>query len=206
MADNIQVTVAKSSGFCFGVDRAAKFVEKEIETAPEGERIYTLGHLIHNDTYNARLAARGVGVISADDIEDIALSATEASPVKVFVRAHGIERRTEKLLRDMSEKNSFFSFVDCTCVFVKKIHRIVEENNDERGTLLVLGSPEHPEVVGFCSRFDGDVFVFERCDQLKEALENGRLSSDCTKVPILVAQTTQKLGEWARYLSTPRGR
>ena len=58
-------------------------------------------------------------------------------------------------------ENKHFSYVDCTCVFVKKIHKIVEENNDPEATLLVLGNGEHPEVVGFCSRFDGDVFVFD---------------------------------------------
>ena len=198
MADRIEVTVAKSAGFCFGVSRAARFVEEEIENAPVGERIFTLGRLIHNDTYNARLADRGVGVISPEEIESVALSATESSPVKVFVRAHGIPRQTENTLRIMAEKNQYFSFVDCTCVFVKKIHKIVEENNDENGLLLVLGSSEHPEVVGFCSRFDGDVFVFDKCEQLEDACKNGRLPVDCAKAPILVAQTTQKLGEWEK--------
>ena len=125
MDNKIEVTVAKSSGFCFGVARAAKFVESEIENASAGERIFTLGHLIHNDTYNSRLASRGVGVISGDEIEKIAESATESSPVKVFVRAHGITRETEELLVSCQEKNKYFSFVDCTCVFVKKIHKIV---------------------------------------------------------------------------------
>ena len=174
MVDRIEVTVAKSSGFCFGVARAAKFVENEIENAPEGERIYTLGRLIHNDTYNARLSERGVAVVSAEEIESVASTASEASPVKLFVRAHGIERSTENTLVRCAKENKYFSFVDCTCIFVKKIHKIVEENNDKNGTLLVLGSKEHPEVVGFCSRFDGDVFVFDKCEQLEQALENGR--------------------------------
>ncbi|MBR2335784.1 MAG: 4-hydroxy-3-methylbut-2-enyl diphosphate reductase [Clostridia bacterium] len=198
MADRIEVTVAKSSGFCSGVARAAKYVEKEIARAESGERIFTLGRLIHNDTYNARLAAQGVGIISPDEIENIAATATEGSPVKVFVRAHGIERSTEEKLVRCSEKNPHFTFVDCTCVYVKKIHKIVEENNDKNGTLLVLGSREHPEVVGFCSRFDGNVFVFDKCEQLEEALKNGLLSTNCAKAPILVAQTTQKLGEWEK--------
>ena len=198
MADNIEITVAKSSGFCFGVARAAKFVETEIENAPRSERIFTLGRLIHNDTYNARLAEKGVGVISPCDVEDISASATEESPVKVFVRAHGMDRPTEQLLIKCAKQNKHFSYVDCTCVFVKKIHKIVEENNDENGVLLVLGNAEHPEVVGFCSRFEGDVFVFDKCEELEKAFESGRLSVNCAKAPILVAQTTQKLGEWEK--------
>ena len=198
MADRIEVTVAKSSGFCSGVARAAKYVEKEIARAESGERIFTLGRLIHNDTYNARLAAQGVGIISPDEIENVATTATEDSLVKVYVRAHGVERSTEEKLVRCSEQNRYFTFVDCTCVYVKKIHKIVEENNDKNSTLLVLGSREHPEVVGFCSRFDGNVFVFDKCEQLEEALKNGLLSTNCAKAPILVAQTTQKLGEWEK--------
>ena len=62
MASDIKVTVAKSAGFCFGVARAADAVESEIKIDPRGERIFTLGKLIHNDTYNARLAARLTGL------------------------------------------------------------------------------------------------------------------------------------------------
>ena len=62
-----QITVAKNAGFCFGVARAAKLIEAEIAKKTEGQRIFTLGKLIHNDTYNAYLAENGVGVASADD-------------------------------------------------------------------------------------------------------------------------------------------
>ena len=159
MANDIKVTVAKSAGFCFGVSRAASAVEKEIETATGGERIFTLGKLIHNDTYNARLASRGVGVAEIGDIERLCAEACADAPVRVFVRAHGITKETEELLIKCSKQNEHFSFVDCTCVFVQKIHKIVAENNDPEGLLLVLGSADHPEVMGFCSRFSGRVAV-----------------------------------------------
>ena len=198
MDKKIEVTVAKSSGFCFGVSRAAKFVENELDNAAAGERIFTLGRLIHNDTYNARLRKQGVEVATIEDIERLCGEACEGAPVKIFVRAHGISRDAENLLKSCAERNPCFSFVDCTCVFVKKIHKIVEEHNDKDGLLLVLGSEDHPEVVGFCSRFDGKIFVFDRCEQLEEAIKNGQLPPNCAKVPILVAQTTQKLGEWEK--------
>ena len=198
MESDIKVTVARSAGFCFGVARAAKAVEDAIESSKKGERIFTLGKLIHNDTYNARLAERGVGVAEAEDIERLCSEACESAPVKVFVRAHGIPRETEQLLSLCEAKNPYFSFVDCTCVFVKKIHKIVAEHNDKNGLLLVLGSASHPEVKGFCSRFDGEVFVFEKSAELEAAYENKRLIFDCAKAPILVAQTTQNLGEWEK--------
>ena len=198
MKNNTRVTVAKSAGFCFGVSKAAGLVEQEIEHAVAGEKIFTLGKLIHNDTYNARLAEKGVCVAETEDIERLASEACESAPVKVFIRAHGIMKETEELLKKCAEKNSFFSFVDCTCIFVKKIHDIVEKNNDRKGLLLVLGNKTHPEVVGFCSRFDGKVFVFEKCSELEEAVACGALNNDCAKAPIIVAQTTQNLGEWEK--------
>ena len=198
MESNVKVTVAKSAGFCFGVARAAKAVETEIGAAPKGERIFTLGNLIHNDTYNARLASRGVEVAEAADIERLCSEACESAPVKVFVRAHGIPKDTEEMLLTCAEKNEYFSFVDCTCIFVKKIHKIVDEHNDKDGLLLVLGTKTHPEVVGFCSRFDGEVFAFEKAAELEAACSEGRIKNHCAKTPILVAQTTQNLGEWEK--------
>ena len=198
MRSDVNVTVAKSAGFCFGVARAAKAVDNEINGAPKGERIFTLGKLIHNDTYNARLAQKGVGVVEAEDIERLCSEACDSAPVKVFVRAHGIPRETEELLVSCSARNKHFSFVDCTCVFVKKIHKIVDEHNDKNGLLLVLGTETHPEVKGFCSRFDGDVFAFEKSEELEAAYACGRIKADCAKAPILVAQTTQNLGEWEK--------
>ena len=193
-----RVTVAKNAGFCFGVARAASLVEKAIGERRAGERIFTLGKLIHNDTYNARLASLGVKVASLEDIEPLCCSATESSPVKIFVRAHGITRETDEALKTCSEKNPWFSYVDCTCVFVEKIHKIVEKNNDSEGLLLVLGDMSHPEVKGFCSRFNGDIFAFEKTEALEAAFSEGKLKNDCTKAPILVAQTTQNLGEWEK--------
>ncbi|MBE6694405.1 MAG: hypothetical protein E7589_06555, partial [Ruminococcaceae bacterium] len=93
MKDN--VIVAKNAGFCFGVARATAAVEKAMATARAGERIYTLGRLIHNDIYNERLRRGGVEVIGEDDIEALAATASEDSPVSVFVRAHGMTAATE---------------------------------------------------------------------------------------------------------------
>ena len=85
-----KVTVASHAGFCPGVMRATDAVEKKLESRRGSERIYTLGDLIHNDGYNAYLASRGVISIGIEDVENIALSASEHSPVSVFVRAHGV--------------------------------------------------------------------------------------------------------------------
>ena len=170
MSHTPTVTVAKNAGFCFGVARATKAVEAEMADHPAGERIFTLGRLIHNEDYNRFLAAGGVTVVATEDVEGLAAEATPEAPVKVFVRAHGMTKETEELLERCTAANPAFSFVDCTCSFVKKIHRICSAHNGvnrevrrmggkDIRMLLVLGSADHPEVVGFLSRFEGEKFV-----------------------------------------------
>ncbi len=209
VTDMREIIVAKNAGFCFGVARATSAVEREIAACPQGERIYTLGRLIHNETYNQRLASQGVRVISADDVERLARESTAEAPVKVFVRAHGMTVETEDLLRRCAEAYPSFSFVDCTCSFVKKIHRICAEQNElnqkalrETGKhdrfLAVLGSADHPEVVGFLSRFDGVKVVFRNAAEAEYMIRNQRAPNDPSVTPILVAQTTQNLIEWEK--------
>ena len=200
-----EVIVAKNAGFCFGVARATAAVEKEMAERVPGERIYTLGRLIHNETYNRRLEAGGVRVASTEEIPALAASATVSSPVKVFVRAHGMTRETEALLSHHAEINPHFSFVDCTCSYVKKIHRItagqwaeaMAEGKDDR-FLIVLGSESHPEVIGFLSRFEGEKHVFTTAEAMETAISQGKLEHLCSKTPILIAQTTQNLVEWEK--------
>lgn len=190
--------MAKNAGFCFGVTRATRAVEDEIKNKPSGERIYTLGTLIHNDTYNMRLASNGVNVIDVTDIERLTYEASKEHPVKVFVRAHGITKEVEDKLISSSEKNEYFSYTDCTCSYVKKIHKILTEHSDKDSLLFVLGTATHPEVVGFCSRFEGEKLIFETADELSGLIEENMLKIGCAKCIILVAQTTQKLCEWEK--------
>ena len=204
-----KIIVAKNAGFCFGVARATSAVEKEIAAGLAGERIYTLGRLIHNETYNQRLASQGVSVISTDDVERVARESTAEVSVKLFVRAHGMTAETESLLQKCAEEYPHFSFVDCTCSFVKKIHRICEEQNllnqkairetgkDDR-FLAVLGSADHPEVVGFLSRFEGKKVVFGNAAEAEDMIRNGQTPSKDDMIPVLVAQTTQNLIEWEK--------
>ena len=204
-----KIIVAKNAGFCFGVARATSAVEKEIAVGLAGERIYTLGRLIHNETYNQRLASQGVSVISTDDVERVARESTAEASVKLFVRAHGMTAETESLLQKCAEEYPHFSFVDCTCSFVKKIHRICEEQNllnqkaiRETGKndrfLAVLGSADHPEVVGFLSRFEGKKVVFSNAAEAEDMIRNGQTPSKDDMIPVLVAQTTQNLIEWEK--------
>ena len=118
-----KITVAEHAGFCFGVKRATDAVEKRLLEKREGERIYTLGHLIHNEGYNRYLEEQEVKCIGAEDIYRICEESDENHPSVVFIRAHGIPVETEKTLAECKENNPFFDYVDLTCPYVKKIHK-----------------------------------------------------------------------------------
>ena len=192
------VVRAEHAGFCFGVRRATDMLEQLVEQRREGERIVTLGELIHNEIYNARMAARGVETVCADDIVALADAATAEHPVTLLIRAHGIERQTTEQLSLLSEQNPHFHYVDCTCPYVERIHRIVRENNAPDHQLWVFGTANHPEVVGILSCFDGERHVFASLDELTGALERGEVTDVCVKIPIVVEQTTYFLSEWMK--------
>ena len=194
----MEITVAKNAGFCFGVKRATDSLEAAIKSKSEGERIFTLGTLIHNDTYNAMLKDKGVRVTSIDEVRALSESASSDAPVTIFIRAHGIPKQDEALLSSLSEKNPHFRYFDCTCPFVKKIHNIAKQHSAEDNILLVLGGSEHPEVVGILSYFEHEKYVFADSGELERAIENGIFVKMNNKTPILVAQTTQKLSEWRK--------
>ena len=194
------VTVAKHAGFCFGVKRATDTVENKIAQKSENERIYTLGHLIHNDGYIKWLEEQGVTSIEIDDIDAVFEKACKNSPVTIYIRAHGIAIDVENKLRECSAKNEFFHYVDLTCPYVKKIHKIAQENSDENSVFALLGSPTHPEVIGIMSYAKGEKLVFEHANEIENYLKNEHLLKMHKKTLNLVAQTTQNLVEWEKSL------
>ena len=195
-----KITIAQHAGFCFGVKRATDAVEKHINERKPGERILTLGHLIHNQGYNDWLEANGVHSIDVSEIEKICQSTNENSPTTVYIRAHGIPVETEALLQRCKEENVFFDYVDLTCPYVKKIHRIAKENSGEENVFALLGSPVHPEVVGIMSYAEGEKLVFEHANEIEDYLKNQHLLKMHKKTLNLAAQTTQNLVEWEKSL------
>ena len=192
----MKVTIAKNAGFCFGVKRATDRLEEALREATEGETVYTLGHLIHNETYNDSLRRRGVRTASEEDLEALAKEATEAHPVTVLVRAHGCPKDTQERLEKFAARNPSFRWIDCTCPYVKKIHKIAQENSSPENLFILIGAEAHPEVVGIMSYFDGEKHVFPNGDSLEQAiLPDGDVKID-KKTPIMVAQTTLNLANW----------
>ena len=191
------IEIAKGAGFCFGVKRAADAVCSAID-GKEDERLFTLGKLIHNDVYVKQLEDRGVGVISIADIPRLAAEANEDSPVRVFIRAHGIPREDEEALLRASEENPFFRYTDCTCPFVKKIHKIAAQSSSEDNLFILIGKATHPEVVGIMSYFDYDKVAFSSSEEVESAISEGFFEKYKKKTPIIAAQTTQNLSEWKK--------
>ena len=185
------ITVAKNAGFCFGVKRAVDELQKRIDEKSVGERIFTLGSLIHNNVFNEGLVRQGVTSVSVEELPTLAKSASEDSPITVIVRAHGIPRETEALLRSLSEANESFRYVDCTCPFVKKIHRIAEENTSGETVFLHFCHKDHPEALGNMSYAKGEKYAISSIEDLKMLNLSG-------KIPILCSQTTENLVEFKK--------
>ncbi|MBQ7337977.1 MAG: 4-hydroxy-3-methylbut-2-enyl diphosphate reductase [Clostridia bacterium] len=193
-----EVIVAKNAGFCFGVRRAAEQLERSLTERAPGQRIVTLGHLIHNDIYNNRMAARGVEMVEVEGLAALVASATPEQPVLLIARAHGIPPQVEQSLDDFAAENPHFSWIDCTCPFVARIHRIVEENCTEAHQLWVFGKKNHPEVIGILGCFGGEKHVFDSAEDFVTAFEQKKVENFCVKIPIVVAQTTYSLPEWEK--------
>ena len=202
----MKITVATNAGFCFGVKRATDRLEEALAQARAGETIATLGHLIHNESYNEGLRRRGVLTVSDSDLPALAAGANAEHPVTVLVRAHGCTKETEELLNRYAAENPYFRPIDCTCPYVKKIHRIAKENSAPDKVLLLIGSETHPEVVGILSWFEGEKYVFPDAQTLNLALmPNGAVRID-KKTPVMVAQTTLNLVNWTDLMLVIGGR
>ncbi len=188
----MSIKVATSAGFCFGVRRAVDQATALTHSHP-GKRIFTLGKLIHNAHVVAKLEKDGVSVLSEEDLFPVAESATAESPVVILIRAHGTLRENMERLSALAETNPALTIVDCTCPFVKKIHRIVAEHTAPHTTLVVSGDPTHPEVKGIVSYSKGKTVVIPSVDAADFSELLCKIDkNDC----IFVSQTTQKLAEW----------
>lgn len=174
----MRVILAKTAGFCFGVDRA---VNMAYELANSGARAATLGQLIHNSLVTDDLAAKGVRIISSPD---------EAQRGEtVIIRAHGVAAEVYEEL-----KGTGAEICDATCPFVKKIHRIVAENSGEDTEVFIAGDPNHPEVIGIKGHCKGEVNIFNSEAELDEIIKNDGKNYD--KRIIAVSQTTFSQKVW----------
>ena len=169
----MNVELAKTAGFCFGVKRAVDTVYQQIEQY-RGEKIFTYGPIIHNEEVIKDLRSHGVEVLN--DEEELKTADADV----VVIRSHGVA----KYIYDILEERGI-TCVDATCPFVKKIHKIVAEKSAEGSYIVIVGNGEHPEVQGIRGWAGEQVTVV----QTPEDAERFELPDKDQKVCI-VAQTT----------------
>ncbi len=180
----MNITLAESAGFCFGVSRAVKMVEDLLK---QGETVATLGPIIHNPQIVERFRKRGVSIIESPD-------EAEADSV-VVIRSHGVSAQIYEQLLQKGVR-----IADATCPFVSKIHQIVAEATRDGRTVLIAGDRNHPEVEGICGHCrktpqgEDSFIVFRDAQELSSLAE---LCPEITKKPVtVVAQTTFSMDEW----------
>ena len=167
----MEVKVAKTAGFCFGVQRAVDKVYELIDSCQD--RLFTLGPIIHNEEVVNDLEKKGVRVASEEELKTLPKGST------VVIRSHGVGKKVYDQLEECG-----LSYVDVTCPFVLKIHRIVEKESKAGSHIVIIGDPDHPEVVGICGWCIGSYTVIRT---KQDALDFVPLES---KNVCIVSQTT----------------
>lgn len=151
-----KITIDSAAGFCFGVKRAIDVAEQH---AGQGEPLYSLGELVHNEEENRRL--KGLGVRSID--ETFLMNLKQG---KVLFRAHG---EPPKSYRTACRNNS--TVIDATCPVVKKLQAsVLKSHNDLRkrcGAVLIFGKQGHPEVVGLNGQINDEAIVVTTIEEIK---------------------------------------
>lgn len=165
----MEIILAKTAGFCFGVKRA---VDTVYEQAAKGN-VYTYGPIIHNEEVVKDLEEKGVQILS----DEQALRNLEAGTV--VIRSHGVERSIYELIKEKG-----LELVDATCPFVKKIHNIVDKDSAKGNQIIIIGNKNHPEVMGIVGWCNQAPIVLES----EEEAENLSFSDD--REISLVSQTT----------------
>ena len=178
----MEVLLAEEYGFCFGVERAVEMVEGALR---EGATVRTLGPLIHNTQEIQRLEAEGVETINAPE---------EASAgVTAVIRAHGV---TPGVQRELEARAS--EVIDATCPFVTKVQKLAERAAAEGRDVVVVGNPDHPEMIGVRG------YAPERAHVVRDAGEVAALPP--LHAPLVVSQTTLKLQTFLEAAEAVRAR
>lgn len=173
----MQIIVAQTSGFCFGVDRAVRTANELIaDKASSNGRLYMLGPVIHNMQVVRELEAGGM--LLAETVEEIPQGAT------VLIRAHGV---TPQTLESLKAKKC--RIVDRTCPYVGKIHVIVRKAREKGKKVIIAGAKAHPEVIGISGECDDGCFVLESAEQAE-------LMHFTDENYVFVAQTTFSVDEY----------
>lgn len=176
----MEVVLAKTAGFCFGVKRAVEKVYEQIEKSTD--TIYTFGPIIHNEEVVKDLESKGVIVLnSVEELKSI-------SSGTVIIRSHGVSKEIYDIINEKS-----LNLVDATCPFVKKIHNIVKTESEKGNHIVIIGNCRHPEVEGIKGWVKGNATII-----------GGENEADSASLPYdkkisIVSQTTYNYNKF-KYL------
>ncbi len=178
----INITVAKSSGFCFGVNRAVKMVYDELS---KNTKVATLGPIIHNQDVVNDMEKHGARIIN--DVSE--LNDDEV----IVIRSHGVGKAVYDAVAEKGNR-----LIDATCPFVARIHSIVAEKTREGYFILIAGDENHPEVQGIVGHCNQNYLVFKDNFELKAFFE--KKYKNLKKKLAIVAQTTYNIIVWEKCL------
>src|SRR5919197_6665520 len=147
----MEVLLARENGFCFGVKKAVELTEAAAET---GKPVHNLGQVVHNPKISQRLAARGVKIIK---------DPADASDGIVVIRAHGVPPEVRAQIEERG-----LECIDATCSLVLRAQRFTKQLADEGYTVILLGTPDHPEVVGLRAFAGDNHHIVETEDEWKK--------------------------------------
>jgi 4-hydroxy-3-methylbut-2-enyl diphosphate reductase len=166
MGDVQEVRIAMRTGFCYGVREA---IDKAKEAAAAGKRTHTLGQVVHNEGVIAALQAQGIETV--DTLDDVREGAA------VVIRAHGV--RPDVLER---AETRGLDIIDGTCTWVIQEQREITRLVEEGYSIVLLGTPRHPEVVGLLG-FAPDAIVVDEEEDWEQIPRRKKMA--------LLSQSTQ---------------
>jgi 4-hydroxy-3-methylbut-2-enyl diphosphate reductase len=151
----MEVTIDSNSGYCFGVEFAIQMAEDEMQ---DGNILYCLGDIVHNDMEVKRLHQKGLRIISREDLNRL-------TGCKVLIRAHGEPPETYQVaLRNNIE------LIDASCPVVLKLQNRVKNAYDQmkaiNGQIVIYGQPGHAEVIGLSGQTHGNAIIVLRDEDL----------------------------------------
>ena len=189
----LTVDIDTNSGFCAGVIRA---IGKAEEFLKEGERLYSLGAIVHNDAELSRLVGKGLVTIDKEDLEEMVAADGEV----LLIRAHGEPPQTYATAESLG-----FKIIDCTCPVVLKLQQRIKDAylkhlESGKGQIIIFGKTGHAEVLGLVGQTEGTAIVVENFIMMEELIEDGTIRLDA---PTMVfSQTTKSPAEYARVCAS----
>ena len=177
MKQMYKIKIAKTSGFCFGVNRAINMIFEALE---RGKQVSTLGPIIHNAQMVNYLSQKGVSVIE---------NPSEGKEKSVVIRSHGVPQKVYDELISQG-----INYIDATCPFIANIHKCVR-TAPFNSILIIAGDENHPEILGIIGHCNAKYFVVKNSNELEKLLETENIDGNNV---ILLSQTTFNIKEWEK--------